>query len=75
MSAQWIEWFGEFALTVIGFGFLYVVIRMVDGPRHQPAIALPIVWRVVVALTLAVIATTARIWLSNRRKLRRPHPR
>jgi len=68
-SAQRIEWFGEFALTVMGIGFLYVVLRMMDGPRHQPAIALPLVWRLALVLMLAIVATTFRVWLRNRRRL------
>jgi hypothetical protein len=70
-SGQRIEWFGEFALTILTFGFLYIVIRMTDGPQHQPAIALPIVWRLVLVLVLAIVATAARIWLTNWRKRRR----
>lgn len=74
-SAERIEWLGEFALTLLSLGFLYVIIRMTDGPRHQPAISMPLVWRLVLVLMLAVVATTFRIWLRNRRKLRRQRSR
>ena len=74
-SAVRIEWLGEFALTLLGLGLLYVVIRMMDGPSHQPAIAMPLVWRLVLALVLAFVATTFRVWLRNRGRLRRQRSR
>lgn len=69
--AQRIEWIGEFALTLLGFGFLYAIARAFEGPDHHAAIALPLAWRLVLVLALAIVATTARVRLAARRKRRR----
>ncbi len=66
-----IEWAGQFALTLLTFGVIYVVVRMVSGQNYQPHFALPLGLRLVLILVVAVTATTARVWLSNRRKRRR----
>ena len=66
-----IEWVGEFAMTLMSLGVIYIFVRINEDPSHHPAIAIPLVWRLMLLAALAVSITTARVWLSNRMKRRR----
>jgi hypothetical protein len=69
-AAQRIEWLGEFALTLMTYGFLFIIIRMMDGPSHRPVLLLPLAWRWALLLAVAAVITTARLRLRNRKKRR-----
>ena len=63
---QW-YWLGEFGTTLIGFGFLYVVMRLTNGRSHGPLKLMSPLAQVASVLLLALVASGVKTWLHFRR--------
>ena len=66
-----IHWIGEAVQSLLTVGVLYVIFRMIDGPTHQPMIAMAPALRVLVILALIAVAASLRTWRYFRKKARR----
>ena len=67
-SGDRIEWLGEFAMTVLFFGFLTVALIMIAGPLPAPLVPLPLGLRVALVVLMLIAATSGKIWLRKRRE-------
>ena len=66
-----IHWMGEAVQALIGFGFIYVVIRMTEGASHKPTFAMSPLFRVAGLLLLTALAATYRTQRYYRKRNRR----